>query len=69
MNAIAMPVDEPIPEAPVTRRFPGNKGIWVGITCELVEFLVLFIVYFVSRAHFPMLSRRAPSACHGFPGR
>jgi len=53
MNAIAMPIDEPIPEAPVARRFPGNKGIWVGITCELVEFLVLFIVYFVSRAHFP----------------
>ena len=48
-----MPAHEPIPEAPVTRRFPGNKGIWVGITCELVEFLVLFIVYFVSRAHFP----------------
>ncbi len=32
---------------------PGNKGIWVGITCEFVEFLVLFVVYFVSRAHFP----------------
>jgi cytochrome c oxidase subunit 3 len=53
MNAIAMPAHELIPEAPATRRFPGNKGIWVGITCELVEFLVLFIVYFVSRAHFP----------------
>ncbi|MDP3441101.1 MAG: cytochrome c oxidase subunit 3 family protein [Azonexus sp.] len=34
-------------------RIPGNKGIWVGITCEFVEFLVLFIVYFVARAHFP----------------
>ncbi|TEX49572.1 MAG: cytochrome C oxidase subunit III [Rhodocyclaceae bacterium] len=32
---------------------PGNKGIWVGICCEFVEFLVLFIVYFVARAHFP----------------
>ena len=32
---------------------PGNKGIWVGITCEFVEFLVLFAVYFISRAHFP----------------
>ena len=36
-----------------TRRIPGNKGIWVGITCELIEFVVLFAVYFVSRAHFP----------------
>ena len=34
-------------------RIPGNTGIWVGITCVFVEFAVLFIVYFVSRAHFP----------------
>lgn len=38
---------------PRTGRVPGNKGIWVGICCEFVEFLVLFIVYFVARAHFP----------------
>ena len=36
-----------------TRRIPGHKGIWVGITCEFVEFAVLFIVYFVARLHFP----------------
>jgi len=35
------------------RRIPGNKGIWGGITCVLVEFGVLFVVYFVARAHFP----------------
>ena len=35
------------------KRIPGNKGIWVGITCEFIEFAVLFIVYFVARAHFP----------------
>jgi cytochrome c oxidase subunit 3 len=69
MNAIAMPAHELIPEAPVTRRFPGNKGMWVGITCELVEFLVLFITYFVSRSHFPDAFERAPSACRGFPAR
>ena len=34
-------------------RIPGNRGIWVGITCIFVEFGVLFIVYFVARAHFP----------------
>ena len=34
-------------------RIPGNKGIWAGITCEFVEFTVLFAVYFIARAHFP----------------
>jgi cytochrome c oxidase subunit 3 len=53
MEAIA--IEAPIePQAlGVKGRVPGNKGIWVGITCEFVEFLVLFIVYFVARAHFP----------------
>jgi len=32
-------------------RVPGNTGIWVGIFCVLVEFLLLFCVYFVARAH------------------
>ena len=43
------------PDIPVEdgRRIPGNKGIWVGITCEIIEFVVLFAVYFVARAHFP----------------
>lgn len=36
-----------------TGRIPGNKGIWVGITCELVEFTVMFLIYFVARAHYP----------------
>ncbi|MBS1188213.1 MAG: cytochrome oxidase subunit [Rhodocyclaceae bacterium] len=35
------------------RRIPGNKGIWVGITCELAEFTVMFVIYFVARAHYP----------------
>ena len=34
-------------------RIPGNRGIWVGITCVFVEFALLFVVYFVARAHFP----------------
>ncbi len=44
---------EPLKEKQHKGRVPGNSGIWVGITCEFVEFLVLFIVYFVARAHFP----------------
>jgi cytochrome c oxidase subunit 3 len=35
------------------RRIPGNKGMWVGISCEFVEFLLMFTVYFIARAHFP----------------
>ncbi len=34
-------------------RVPGNSGIWVGIFCVLVEFLLLFGVYFVARSHHP----------------
>ena len=51
---VAAVLDTP-PDIPATfeRRIPGNKGIWVGITCEIVEFVVLFTVYFVARAHFP----------------
>lgn len=50
----AASIDLPTPPASTaTRRIPGNKGIWVGITCEFVEFVVLFAVYFISRAHFP----------------
>lgn len=51
---IANTMSLPAPSAPAySGRVPGNKGIWVGICCEFVEFLVLFIVYFVARAHFP----------------
>lgn len=34
-------------------RIPGNMGIWVGIFCVLVEFFLLFIVYFIARSHHP----------------
>ena len=52
VNTMSLPT--PLGDAPpATGRVPGNKGIWVGICCEFVEFLVLFAVYFVARAHFP----------------
>lgn len=55
---------------PQRGRIPGNKGIWVGIACELAEFALMFAVYFVARLHFPdafhagapRLSRAAGSA-------
>lgn len=52
MTAVAVTVLERLETESSNGRIPGNKGIWVGITCEFVEFLVLFTVYFVARAHF-----------------
>jgi len=45
----------PTPTIPVAggELVPGNKGIWVGIFCVLVEFLLLFCVYFIAKAHHP----------------
>ena len=42
----------PAPPADETRRIPGNKGIWVGITCEFVEFIVLFAALFLPLIYF-----------------
>lgn len=53
MTSLAIPLNEAPAEAVSKGRVPGNKGIWVGICCEFVEFIVLFVVYFVARAHFP----------------
>lgn len=35
------------------KRIPGNRAIWVGIFAELTEFALMFLVYFVARAHHP----------------
>lgn len=44
----------PLPAGtPARGRVPGNTAIWVGIFCVLVEFLLLFSVYFIARAHNP----------------
>ena len=43
----------PLPATPADHRIPGNTGIWVGIYCELTEFALMFLVYFVARAHHP----------------
>ncbi len=49
-------------------RIPGNKGIWVGICCEFVEFLLLFAVYFVARAHFPQEFTASAGRLHLWSG-
>lgn len=53
MTAVAVTGLERLETESSSGRIPGNKGIWVGITCEFVEFVVLFAVYFIARAHFP----------------
>jgi cytochrome c oxidase subunit 3 len=53
MTAVAATSLERLETESSNGHIPGNKGIWVGITCEFVEFLVLFAVYFIARAHFP----------------
>ena len=51
MNAAEATAAVP-PEPTFTHgRVPGNTGIWVGIFCVLVEFLLLFGVYFIAKAH------------------
>ncbi len=46
--------------APAAESIPGNRGIWVGIFCVLVEFLLFFCVYFVARAHHPQAFHEGP---------
>lgn len=45
---------------PVENRLPGNKGIWVGIFAEMTEFALLFLVYFLAKAHHPEAFRDGP---------
>ncbi len=44
-----------------TRRIPGNRGIWVGITSIFVEFTVMFSIYFIARAHYPEAFHEGPA--------
>lgn len=42
-------------------RIPGNRGIWVGIFCELTEFALMFIVYGLFRFYHPEDFRNGPA--------
>ena len=62
------------PSTELEGQVPGNRGIWVGILCELTEFALLFAVFFVARAHNPEAFSAGPSrlsllAGTGFRGR
>ena len=41
-------------------RMPGIGGIWVGIFCVLVEFTLLFAVYFIAKVHNPEAFNSGP---------
>lgn len=41
---------------------PGYTGMWVGITCEFVEFAVFFVVYFIARWSYPDVFRAGSGA-------
>ncbi|WP_210411835.1 cytochrome c oxidase subunit 3 family protein [Noviherbaspirillum sp. UKPF54] len=60
-DALRKPARMPEPNArQLPGRIPGNKGIWVGITCEFVEFALMFSVYFIARYHYPDAFRQGP---------
>ncbi len=56
-EALALP---PLLPSPALGRIPGNRGIWVGIACELTEFALMFLVYFIARAHHPEAFHAGP---------
>jgi cytochrome c oxidase subunit 3 len=47
---------------------PGNTGIWVGIFCVLVEYLLLLGVYFIAKAHHPESFSLGPDRLAGSAG-
>ena len=53
LPTLAPPAKSPFAHSPISARIPGNKGIWVGIFCELTEFALMFSVYFIARSHHP----------------
>lgn len=53
-------LDLPVPDR-IDPLIPGNKAIWVGIYAELTEFALLFLVYFLARAHHPEAFQLGPT--------
>lgn len=45
---------------PVPGRIPGNQAIWVGIFAEMTEFALMFVAYFIARAHYLDLFQEGP---------
>jgi len=43
-----------------THKIPGNMAIWAAILAEMSEFAIMFIVYFLAKAHNPEVFNEGP---------
>ena len=62
--SIALPApmaEAPEALAPMDPGIPGNRAIWVGIFAEMTEFALMFLVYFIARAHHPEAFHLGPT--------
>ncbi len=57
MPVAPVPPSSASPVAPAIGHRPGYTAMWVGITCEFVEFAVFFTVYFIARWSYPDVFR------------
>ena len=56
--------DDPVAAPALATRdsgIPGNRAIWVGIFAEMTEFALMFLVYFIARAHHPEAFHQGPA--------
>jgi cytochrome c oxidase subunit 3 len=44
-----------------SRKIPGNMAIWAAILAEMSEFAIMFIVYFLAKAHNPEIFVEGPT--------
>ena len=56
----APPILAPKEREPAAGRIPGNMAIWVGILSEMTEFAMMFIIYFIAKAHYPEFFNQGP---------
>ncbi len=53
---------------PQPNRVPGSKAIWVAIFSEMTEFALMFVAYFLAKAHNPELFNEGPTRLNTFAG-
>lgn len=61
MNETTQPEQDIAPSfRPNTKSVPGNWAIWAAILAEMSEFAIMFIVYFIAKAHHPEIFSEGP---------
>ena len=50
------------------RNIPGSLAIWAAILAEMSEFAIMFIVYFLARAHNPVVFHEGPAKLNTMAG-